>query len=144
MKKRFISGLIICATFLLMACGKQEVTVEVLQKDTVEESEITKVERTGEMTGLMKLEDCFALTDSGFVLTGVVESGEIRVGDEVIIVKADGNEMKATVLSIDKFREVIDVAVEGDSLGVLVDIPERIEIVEGDKMEVYAKQEIEE
>ena len=62
----------------------------------------------------------------------------------MIIVKADGNEMKATVLSIDKFREVIDVAVEGDSLGVLVDIPERIEIVEGDKMEVYAKQEIEE
>lgn len=143
MKKRITISLIICATFLLVACGKQEVTVDVPQKENVEDTEITKVERTGEMTGVMKLEDCFSLTERGYVLTGVVESGEISVGDEVIIVKADGNEIKATALAIEKFREVLDVAVEGDSIGVLVDITERMEIVEGDKMEVYGKQEIE-
>lgn len=69
MKKKFILGLMVCVMFLLVACGKHEVTVTVpnnaTDEDKVEENQITKVERKGELTGTLKLVDCFALTGRG-------------------------------------------------------------------------------
>lgn len=147
MKKKFMLGLMVCVMFLLVACGKHEVTVtvpsDVTDEDTVEETKITKVERTGELTGTLKLEDCFAITGRGYVITGEVESGVIYVGDEVIVVKADGNEIKATAVELQVFRDVIESAEVGEFVGVLVDLEEKIEITNQDKMEVYGKQESE-
>lgn len=147
MKKKFMLGLMVCAMFLLVACGKHKVTVtvpnDVTDEDTVEENQITKVERTGELTGTLKLEDCFTITGRGYVITGEVESGVIYVGDEVIVVKADGNEIKATAVELQVFRDVIESAEVGEFVGVLVDLEEKIEITNQDKMEVYGKQESE-
>ena len=147
MKKYLIMGLMFCAMFLLVACGKHEVTVtvpsDVIDEGKVEENKITKVERTGELTGTLKLVDCFALTGRGYVITGEVESGVICVGDEVIIVKEDGNEIKAKVVELQVLRDVIESAEVGESVGVLVDLEEKIEITNQDKMEVYGKQESE-
>lgn len=146
MKKRLIVGFMICAMLFLAACGKDEVTVTV--PDDVEEeeteAEVTKVERTGELTGTLKLEDCFMLSESGVVFTGEVESGIIGEGDEVIIIEEDGNETKANVLSVEVFRETTNVAKAGQSVSVLVDLEEKIEITNGATMEVYGKQETEE
>ena len=143
MKKRFILGFIICTMLFLVACGKHEVTVtmpnDVEEEET--EAEITKVERTGELTGTVKLEDCFVITGSGYVYTGDVESGAIGEGDEVIIIEENGNETKANVLSVEVFRETTDVATAGQFVSVLVDLEEKIEITNGAIMEVYGKQE---
>ena len=143
MKKKFIICLMTCAMLLLVACGKDTVTVTVDEgnKVTEEENAVTKVERTGEMTGTLNLEDCFALTGRGYVITGEVESGVVCVGDEVIVVKEDGNEIKATVIEIQILRDTLEMAEVGQSVGILVDLENKIEITNQDKMEVYGKQE---
>ena len=127
-----------------MGCGKDTVTVEVDNDKVVEEmneQDVTKVERTGELTGTLKLEDCFALTGRGYVITGEVESGVICVGDEVIVIKEDGNEFKMTAVELQVFRDVIESAGVGEFVGVLVEVEDKIEITNQDKMEVYGKQE---
>ena len=144
MKKRLVIGLIISTMFFLMGCGKDTVTVEVDNDKVVEEmneQDVTKVERTGELTGTLKLEDCFALTGRGYVITGEVESGVICVGDEVIVIKEDGNEFKMTAVELQVFRDVIESAGVGEFVGVLVEVEDKIEITNQDKMEVYGKQE---
>lgn len=146
MKKKFVLGLIIGTMILLMGCGKDTVTVEVENNKAVvetDEQEIIKVERTGELTGTLKLEDCFALTGRGYVITGEVESGVICVGDEVIVIKEDGNEFKMKAVELQVFRDVIESAGVGEFVGVLVEVEEKIEITNQDKMEVYGKQESE-
>ena len=84
---------------------------------------------------------CFALTGRGYVITGEVESGVVCVGDEVIVVKEDGNEIKATVIEIQILRDTLEMAEVGQSVGILVDLENKIEITNQDKMEVYGKQE---
>ena len=145
MKKKFIIALMSCAMLLLVACGKDTVTVNVDEENKVteEENAVTKVERNGEMTGTLKLEDCFALTGRGYVITGEVESGIVCVGDEVIIIKEDGNEMKANVIEIQILHDALEVAEVGQSVGILVDLESKVEITNKDKMEVYGKQETE-
>ena len=145
MKKKFIIALTSCAMLLLVACGKDTVTVNVDEENKVteEENAVTKVERNGEMTGTLKLEDCFALTGRGYVITGEVESGIVCVGDEVIIIKEDGNEMKANVIEIQILHDALEVAEVGQSVGILVDLESKVEITNKDKMEVYGKQETE-
>ena len=147
MKKILILGLAVFAMFIFVACGKKEVTVtvpnDVTDGDTVEENKITKVERNGELTGTLKLEDCFTITGRGHVITGEVESGVICTGDEVIVIKEDGNEFKMKAVELQVFRDVIESAEVGEFVGVLVDLEEKIEITNRDKMEVYGKQESE-
>ena len=144
MKKRLVIGLIISTMIFLIGCGKDTVTVEVDNDKVVEEmneQDVTKVERTGELTGTLKLEDCFALTGRGYVITGEVESGVICVGDEVIVIKEDGNEFKMKAVELQVFRDVIESAGVGEFVGVLVEVEDKIEITNQDKMEVYGKQE---
>ena len=144
MKKRLVIGLIISTMIFLIGCGKDTVTVEVDNDKVVEEmneQDVTKVERTGKLTGTLKLEDCFALTGRGYVITGEVESGVICVGDEVIVIKEDGNEFKMTAVELQVFRDVIESAGVGEFVGVLVEVEDKIEITNQDKMEVYGKQE---
>lgn len=116
MKKRFILGLIICFMFLLMACGKEE------------------------GTGTLELQDSFTITGRGVVVTGKVTSGVVRLGDTAVIVKENGKEYETKVMGIEKFRVTLEEAVEGDNIGVLVDLTERIEITDKDKMIVYGEE----
>lgn len=145
MKKRLVIGLMTCAMLLLVACGKEKVADET-QNDVTNEvtgEEAPEIKR--EVTGTLQLVDCFALTGRGYIITGDVVSGAIRVGDEAVIVKEDGTEIEIKVMELQMRTETenLEEAVEGEFVGVLVDLPERIEITGNDKMLVYGDKETE-
>ena len=63
----------------------------------------------------MTVEDVFVISGRGLVATGRVESGTLRVGEEVLL---DGG-VSARVHAIEKFRKKLDEAVAGENVGLL-------------------------
>ena len=68
---------------------------------------------------LMPIEDVFSISGRGTVVTGRVERGRLRPGDEVEIVGL-GPTRKTVATSIEMFRKVLDEAIAGDNVGVLL------------------------
>jgi elongation factor Tu len=76
-------------------------------------------ERPVDQPFLMPIEDVFSVSGRGTVVTGRVERGIIKVGEEVEIVgmKATG---KTTVTGVEMFRKLLDQGQAGDNIGALV------------------------
>ncbi len=68
---------------------------------------------------LMPIEDVFSISGRGTVVTGRVERGIIRVSDEVEIVGFKDT-VKTVATSIEMFRKVLDEALPGDNIGILL------------------------
>ena len=68
---------------------------------------------------LMPIEDVFSISGRGTVVTGRVERGRLRPGDEVEIVGFEETK-KTVVTSIEMFRKVLDEALPGDNVGLLL------------------------
>jgi len=68
---------------------------------------------------LMPIEDVFSISGRGTVVTGRVERGIIKVGDEVEIVGFKET-MKTVATSLEMFRKVLDEALPGDNVGILL------------------------
>jgi len=68
---------------------------------------------------LMSVEDVFSITGRGTVATGRVERGRIKAGDACEIVGIQETK-KSVITSIEMFRKVLDEAVAGDNVGVLL------------------------
>ena len=68
---------------------------------------------------LMSVEDVFTITGRGTVATGRVERGRIKVGDACELVGIQETK-KSVITSIEMFRKVLDEAVAGDNVGVLL------------------------
>ena len=68
---------------------------------------------------LMPIEDVFTITGRGTVVTGRVEKGIIRPGDEVAIVGMKDTQ-KTVATSLEMFRKILDDAEAGDNVGVLL------------------------
>ncbi len=68
---------------------------------------------------LMAIEDVFTISGRGTVVTGRVERGKIVAGDEVEIV-GFGETQKTVATSLEMFRKILDDAVAGDNVGVLL------------------------
>jgi len=68
---------------------------------------------------LMSVEDVFSITGRGTVATGRVERGRIKVGDACEIVGIQETK-KSVITSIEMFRKILDEAVAGDNVGVLL------------------------
>jgi len=68
---------------------------------------------------LMAIEDVFTISGRGTVVTGRVERGKIVGGDEVEIV-GFGATQKTVATSLEMFRKILDDAVAGDNVGVLL------------------------
>jgi elongation factor Tu len=69
---------------------------------------------------LMPIEDVFSITGRGTVVTGRVERGTLKVGDEVEIVGLSPEKKKTVVTGVEMFRKVLDQAVAGDNIGALL------------------------
>ncbi len=69
---------------------------------------------------LMAIEDVFTISGRGTVVTGRVERGRLKVGDEVEIVGLSDEIRKTVVTGIEMFRKTLDEAVAGDNVGVLL------------------------
>jgi len=68
---------------------------------------------------LMAIEDVFTISGRGTVVTGRVERGKILGGDEVEIV-GFGETQKTVATSLEMFRKILDDAIAGDNVGVLL------------------------
>ena len=68
---------------------------------------------------LMPIEDVFSITGRGTVVTGRVEAGVIKVGDECEIVGLRPTQ-KTTVTGVEMFRKLLDQGEAGDNVGLLL------------------------
>jgi len=68
---------------------------------------------------LMAIEDVFSISGRGTVVTGRVERGKIKGGDEVEIVGFEETR-KTVATSLEMFRKILDDAIAGDNVGVLL------------------------
>jgi len=89
-------------------------------------------ERDVEKPFLMPVEDVFTITGRGTVVTGRVERGKIKVGEEVEIVGLSQKDIRrTTVTGVEMFRKLLDEGVAGDNIGVLLRGVERKEVQRG-------------
>lgn len=77
-------------------------------------------ERPTDKPFLMPVEDVFTITGRGTVATGRVERGTVKVGDEVQIVGLNDEPKKTVITGVEMFRKLLDQAVAGDNIGVLL------------------------
>ena len=79
---------------------------------------------------LMPVEDVFTITGRGTVATGRVERGTVKVNDTVEIVGM-GSQKQTVVTGVEMFRKLLDEAVAGDNVGLLLRGIQRNEIERG-------------
>jgi elongation factor Tu len=79
---------------------------------------------------LMAIEDVFTITGRGTVVTGRVEQGAVKVGDEVEIVGLH-NTQKTTCTGVEMFNKSLDQAQAGDNAGCLLRGTKRDEVERG-------------
>ena len=86
--------------------------------DTVDEW-IQEPPRDVEKPFLMPIEDVFSITGRGTVVTGRVETGRVKVGDEVQLLGL-GEDKKSVVTGVEMFRKILDQGEAGDNVGLLL------------------------
>ena len=86
--------------------------------------------RAVDKTFLMPIEDVFSISGRGTVVTGRVERGIVKVGDEVEIVGIRPTQ-KTTVTGIEMFRKLLDEGQAGDNCGVLLRGTKKEEVERG-------------
>jgi len=109
-------------------CGDCEVIWELMG---ALDSYIPLPEREKDKPFLMPIEDVFTITGRGTVVTGRVERGQIKVGDEVEIVGFDERSRKTVATGVEMFRKLMDYAEAGDNIGVLLRGIERESVERG-------------
>src|SRR5271155_4694766 len=80
---------------------------------------IPQPKRETEKPFLMPVEDVFSISGRGTVVTGRVEKGKVKVGEEVEIVGFKDT-TKTTVTGVEMFRKLLDEGQAGDNIGVLL------------------------
>ena len=91
---------------------------------------IPQPERPIDKAFLMPIEDVFSISGRGTVVTGRVETGIIKVGEEVEIVGLKPT-AKTTVTGVEMFRKLLDEGRAGDNIGALVRGTKREEVERG-------------
>ncbi|MBM3360116.1 MAG: elongation factor Tu [Betaproteobacteria bacterium] len=94
------------------------------------DSYIPTPERAIDGTFLMPVEDVFSISGRGTVVTGRVERGIVKVGDEIEIVGIKPT-LKTTCTGVEMFRKLLDQGQAGDNVGVLLRGTKREEVERG-------------
>ena len=81
---------------------------------------IPQPERDVDKPFLMPIEDVFTITGRGTVVTGRIEKGQIKVGEEVEIIGIRPKVEKTTVTGLEMFNKLLDFAQAGDNAGALL------------------------
>ena len=76
--------------------------------------------RDNEKPFLMPIEDIFSITGRGTVATGRIETGIVKVGDEVQIIGLGEEPKKSVVTGVEMFRKILDEGEAGDNVGLLL------------------------
>ncbi|NCW49970.1 MAG: elongation factor Tu [Betaproteobacteria bacterium] len=94
------------------------------------DSYIPEPQRAIDGTFLMPIEDVFSISGRGTVVTGRVERGIVKVGEEVEIVGLKAT-VKTTVTGVEMFRKLLDQGQAGDNVGVLLRGTKREDVERG-------------
>lgn len=87
-------------------------------------------ERDTEKTFLMPVEDVFSIPGRGTVVTGRIDRGVVKVGDEIEIVGIRDTQ-KTTVTGVEMFRKELDKGEAGDNVGVLLRGTKKEDVLRG-------------
>jgi elongation factor Tu len=91
---------------------------------------IPQPERPVDRPFLMPIEDVFSISGRGTVVTGRVERGIVRVGEEVEIIGLKAT-VKTTVTGVEMFRKLLDQGQAGDNIGALLRGTKREDVERG-------------
>ncbi|WP_158044268.1 elongation factor Tu [Skermanella pratensis] len=91
---------------------------------------IPQPERPVDRPFLMPIEDVFSISGRGTVVTGRVERGIVKVGEEIEIVGLK-NTVKTTVTGVEMFRKLLDQGQAGDNIGALLRGTKREDVERG-------------
>ena len=94
------------------------------------DSYIPTPERAVDGTFLMPIEDVFSISGRGTVVTGRIERGIVKVGEEIEIVGIKPTQ-KTTCTSVEMFRKLLDQGQAGDNVGVLLRGTKREDVERG-------------
>jgi elongation factor Tu len=94
------------------------------------DSYIPQPQRETEKPFLMPIEDVFSISGRGTVVTGRVERGQVKVGEEVEIVGIKETR-KTVVTGVEMFKKLLDSGIAGDNVGLLLRGVERKEVERG-------------
>ena len=129
---------IICGSALMALEGKDDNelgTTAVKQLVETLDAYIPEPERAIDQPFLMPVEDVFSISGRGTVVTGRVERGVIKVGDEIEIVGMKDT-MKTTCTGVEMFRKLLDEGRAGENVGVLLRGTKRDEVERGQVLAV--------
>jgi len=87
--------------------------------------------RENEKPFLMPVEDVFSITGRGTVATGRIETGVVKVGEEVELVGLGAEKKKTVVTGVEMFRKLLDSGEAGDNVGLLLRGIDKNEIKRG-------------
>ena len=99
--------------------GKAEWEDKVMELMAAVDSWIPTPKREVDKPFLMPIEDIFSITGRGTVATGRIETGVVKVGDEVELLGL-GQEKNAVVAGVEMFRKTRDQGEAGDNVGLLL------------------------
>ena len=114
-------------------CGKRECPKcgKIWELMDAVDSYIPTPERDKDKPFLMPIEDVFTITGRGTVVTGRVERGQVKVGDQVQIVGLMDESKSTVVTGVEMFRKLLDYAEAGDNIGCLLRGIDRKEVERG-------------
>jgi elongation factor Tu len=99
--------------------GDEEWTGKILELMAAVDDYIPEPERPIDKPFLMPIEDVMSITGRGTVVTGKVEQGQVKVGEELEIVGLR-NTQKTVVTGVEMFRKLLDEGRAGDNIGALL------------------------
>jgi elongation factor Tu len=102
----------------------------VLELMAAVDSYIPQPERPIDQPFLLPIEDVFSISGRGTVVTGRVERGVVKVGEEVEIVGIRATQ-KTTVTGVEMFRKLLDSGQAGDNVGALIRGIDRTQVERG-------------
>ncbi|MEW6527010.1 MAG: elongation factor Tu [Spirochaetota bacterium] len=102
-------------------CGKKECEAcgPIIKLAETLDTYVPEPKRDRDKPFLMPIEDVFSITGRGTVVTGRIERGIVRTGDEVEIV-GFGETKKTVVTGVEMFRKILDEGIAGDNVGCLL------------------------
>ncbi|MBY0303448.1 elongation factor Tu, partial [Sphingomonas ginsenosidimutans] len=119
------------ATCALSGSNQKLGTDAVMELMKAVDEYIPQPERPLDKPFMMPIEDVFSISGRGTVVTGRVETGIIKVGEEVEIVGIHPEVRKTTVTGVEMFRKLLDQGQAGDNVGALIRGVARDEVERG-------------
>ncbi|MBC8476143.1 MAG: elongation factor Tu [Gammaproteobacteria bacterium] len=105
-------------------------SVAIMQLADALDSYIPEPDRAVDGAFLMPIEDVFSISGRGTVVTGRIERGVVKVGEEIEIIGIKDTE-KTTCTGVEMFRKLLDEGQAGDNVGVLLRGTKREEVERG-------------